>query len=123
MLHPPHRKNRGGASSASGGGLTRLEKVGPHLKKSQCAFMFPSVDYLRYIIFAEGIQPSTEPFWGGLDTSAGERPKTQGCVPVEVNPEFAQLLQQVLTILIHIFGLIAPIAEEGPHLGVGEGLR
>ena len=40
--------------------LSRLEEAGLHLKKSKCAFMLPRVEYLGYIISADGIQPSAE---------------------------------------------------------------
>ena len=40
--------------------LRRLEEAGLRLKKSKCAFMLSSVEYLGYIISADGIQPSPE---------------------------------------------------------------
>ncbi len=37
--------------------LNRLEKAGLRLKQAKCMFMEPSVTYLGYLIYAEGLHP------------------------------------------------------------------
>ena len=40
--------------------LARLEAGGLRLKRTNCAFMLPSMDYLGHTITAEGLQPTKE---------------------------------------------------------------
>ena len=40
--------------------LSRLEEAGLRLKRSKCAFMLPSVEYLGHKISAKGLQPTRE---------------------------------------------------------------
>ena len=40
--------------------LSRLEEAGLRLKRSKCAFMLPSVEYLGHKISAKGLQPTGE---------------------------------------------------------------
>ena len=40
--------------------LSRLQQAGVHLNRAKSAFLLPSIQYLRLVISAEGIQPSIE---------------------------------------------------------------
>ena len=40
--------------------MTRLEQAGMRLKKSKCAFLMNSVEYLGHCISADSIRPSPE---------------------------------------------------------------
>ena len=40
--------------------VKRLAEAGLQLKKDKCQFMVPSVQYLRVVIDAEGIHPTTD---------------------------------------------------------------
>jgi len=42
--------------------LSRLEQSGLRLKRSKCAFMLPSTEYLGHKISAEGLQPTQEKY-------------------------------------------------------------
>ena len=60
--------------------LTRLQRVGIRLKRSRCAFMLPSVEYLGHIISVEGLHPTAEKVKAIL-----EAPVPQNVQPLRVS--------------------------------------
>ena len=62
--------------------LSRLEWSGLRLKRSKCAFMLPSIEYLGHKISAEGLQPTQEKVRAIQEAP----PPTYQCSPIKVIP-------------------------------------
>ena len=83
--------------------LSRLEKAGIRLKKSKCAFMLPSVEYLGHTISAEGLHPTSEKIKAIQDAPTPR--------DVPQLRSFLGLLNYYSKFLPHLSSMLAPLYQ------------
>ena len=83
--------------------ISRLEKAGIRLKKSKCAFMLPSIEYLGHTISAEGLHPTSEKIKAIQDAPT----------PRDVSQlrSFLGLLNYYSKFLPHLSSMLAPLYQ------------
>ena len=85
--------------------LSRLEQAGLRLKRSKCAFMLPSIDYLGHRISAEGIQPTKEKVGAIMEAPAPQN-VSQLCSFLGMLNYYAKFLPQLSTKLAPLYSLL-----------------
>ena len=81
--------------------LKRMENAGLHLKKDKCAFLAPSVVYLRYKVDAQGIHPVAEKV-----KAIQEAPRPQNVTELK---SYRGLLTYYSRFLPHLSDILAPL--------------